>query len=113
MFLKPYPIARIEIAAGAGISGSVLGFAQGRSGDLLADDGPARDRVVEARNFHLMFRSKKKISPGFSRRFPSWNAALMLNGSRGQNPVKKLSILLGLRINLCLSWCSLTTLRPA
>jgi hypothetical protein len=37
----------------------VLGFAQWPPGDVLTDDGAARKWIFHARDFHLMFRSKK------------------------------------------------------
>jgi hypothetical protein len=43
----------------------VFGFAQGRSADLLTDDGPARNWLGDARDFHLT--ASNKSGPGFLR----------------------------------------------
>jgi len=54
------------LAAAHGAFPGVLGFAQWPPGDLLTDDGAARKWIFHARDFHLMFRSKKS-GPGLLR----------------------------------------------
>jgi hypothetical protein len=48
VILKPNPIAHADIAAAERTSSEVFGLAQWPPGDLLADDGAARARFVEA-----------------------------------------------------------------
>jgi hypothetical protein len=59
MIFKPDLIAHVDIAAAHRAFPEVLGLGQSRSGDLPTDDDAARARFVEARDFHLMFRSKE------------------------------------------------------
>jgi hypothetical protein len=66
VFVKPSPIPHIDLAAAHGAFPGVLGFAQWPPGDLLTDDGAARKWIFHARDFHLMFRSKKS-GPGLLR----------------------------------------------
>ena len=66
MIFDPNPIAHVDIAAAHRAFPEVLGLAQWRSGDLPSDDSAARKSIFDARNFLLMFRSKKirpRIAP--------------------------------------------------
>jgi hypothetical protein len=79
VFLKLYPIARTEIAAAERAFPEVLGFGQGRTADLPADDGPARDRIIDARDFHLV--TSKQLDPGI--------ASEALTSRRGASPFEQ------------------------
>jgi hypothetical protein len=66
MIFDSNPIAHVDIAAAHRAFPEVLGLAQWRSGDLPSDDSAARKSIFDARNFLLMFRSKKirpRIAP--------------------------------------------------
>jgi hypothetical protein len=57
VILKPNPITHVDIAAAERAFPEVLGLAQYWAADLPPDDDAARARFVEARDFHLTFRS--------------------------------------------------------
>jgi hypothetical protein len=60
MFLKPNPIAHVDIAAADRAFPEALGLAQRARGDLPTDDGAARKWIFHARDFHLMSDQKNQ-----------------------------------------------------
>jgi hypothetical protein len=66
MFLKPHPIAHVDVTAAEWTPEIVLGVAQGKAGDLFAHDGAARKWIFQACDFHLI--TSKKIRPRISPR---------------------------------------------
>jgi hypothetical protein len=65
MFLKPNPIAHVDIAAAERAFPEVLGFAQRRSADLFAHAGASRLRLVDGHDHGHV--PHKKSGPGFPR----------------------------------------------
>jgi hypothetical protein len=65
MFVDPNPIAQINVAVAERAAFEMFSLAQRRPADLPAHDGPARSRLVDARDFHLISLSKK-YGPGIA-----------------------------------------------
>jgi hypothetical protein len=74
VIFKPKPIPHVDIAAAERAFPEVLGLAQSRSADVLAEYCPARPRLVHCHDRGHVHLSKK-IGPGFPRPIPIRRAA--------------------------------------